>query len=65
MKEDGRSVVSFNEIFNPQKIATLPTGVVNRLALFVVRLLGWDGVVWGMVFVIHGGQGWQKMAGQR
>ena len=63
--EDGRSVVSFNEIFNQQKIATLTTGVVNRPAIFVVRLLAWDGAVWGMGFVIHGGLQWQNMTGQR
>ena len=65
MTEDGRSVVSFNEIFNQQKIATLNTGVVDRPALFVIRLLEWAGVVWGMAFVIHGGSGWQNMTGQQ
>ncbi len=34
--EDGRSVASFNEIFDQQKIATLTTEVLNRPALFVV-----------------------------
>ena len=58
MTEDGRSVVSFNELFNQQKTATLTTGVVNRPAIFVVRSLAWEGVVWGMAFVIHGGPGW-------
>ena len=41
MTEDGRSVVSYNEIFDQRKIAALTTGVVNRPALFVVRLLAW------------------------
>ena len=58
MTEDGRSVVCFNEIFDQQKIATLTTGVVNKPALFVVRLLAWEVAVWGVAFVIHGGPGW-------
>ncbi len=65
MTENGRSVVSFNEIFDQQKNASLTTGVVNIPALFVVRLLAWEGAVWGMGFVIHGGPGWQNMTGQR
>ncbi len=32
--EDGRSVASFNEIFDQITIATLTTGVVNTQALF-------------------------------
>ena len=64
MEEDGRSVASFNEIFDQIKIAILTTGVVNRPALFVVRFMAWEGAAWGMGFVIHGGGGWQKMAGQ-
>ena len=64
MTEDDRSVVSFNEIFDQQKIATLTTGVVNRPVLFVIRLLAWQSVLWGMVFVIHGGLEWQNMTDQ-
>ena len=65
MTEDDRSVVSFNEIFDQQNIATLTTGLVNRTALFVVILLAWEGAVWGVAFVIHREMGWQNMTGQR
>ena len=36
--EDGRSVASFNEIFDQVKIAILTTGVVNTPALLFLLL---------------------------
>ena len=62
MEEDGRSVASFSEIFDQIKIAILTTGVVNRPALFVVRLMAWEGRMWDIAFLIHRGRGdrrWQ------
>ena len=49
MAEDGRSVVSFSEIFDQIKIAILDQ-------LFIVRLMPQEGAVWDVGFVIHGGR---------
>ena len=44
VKTDGRLMASLSEIID-KKIAILTTGVVNRPALFVVRLMAWEGGV--------------------
>ena len=62
MEEDGKSAASFREIFEQIKITILSKGVVNRPALFVVRLMAWEGTVWDIAFLIHRGRGdrrWQ------
>ena len=45
--EDGKSVASFNEIFDQQKIATHTTEVFNRPALFVFLIDGIEGHTMG------------------
>ncbi len=46
----------FNEICYQTKIAIFTTGVVNRPALFVFKLMAWEGTAWGITFLIHGGR---------
>ncbi len=50
MAEDGRLVVSFSEIFDQIKIAIIDQP-------FIVKLMAWEGGVWGITFLIHRGQG--------
>ena len=40
------------------------TGKLSRSFVVIVRFMLFQGTVCGMRFVIHGGWGWQKMAGQ-
>ncbi len=61
--EDGRSAAGFDETVDQIKITTLTTGVVNRPALFIVRLMQREGAVWGMWFVMYRG-GWKKFTDQ-
>ena len=62
MTDDSQSVASFNEIFDQIAIVTLTTPVVNRPALFLVKLMVWEDVAWcgwawGVTFKIRRGRG--------
>ncbi len=57
MKKDGRLMASFSEIIDQIKIAILPQDWLIDLLFFVVRLMAWEGAAWGIIILIHRGQG--------